>query len=232
MNTLFVTASGTDVGKTYVTCRLLRSLLSSGCRCHALKPIVTGFDAAHLAQSDSGALLAALGEEITTAAVERVSPWRFAAPLSPDMAAAREGRSLPFGALLDFCRASAAKHEVTLIEGIGGVMVPLDARHTVLDWIAALGAPALLVTGSYVGTLSHTLTATSALAARGVDIAGVVVSETPGSAASLTETVDTLRRFLPERDIVGLARHAPDDAEDFHLNFRVRKEPERPGGTR
>ena len=66
---------------------------------------------------------------------------------------------------------------MTLIEGIGGVMAPLDARHTVLDWIAALGAPALLVVGSYLGTLSHSLTAAAALRQRGVALLGVVVSE-------------------------------------------------------
>ena len=79
-----------------------------------------------------------------------MSPWRFAAPLSPDMAASRERRSIPFDALVAHCRAASERRGVTLIEGIGGVMTPLDAEHTVLDWIAALGAPALLVVGSYL----------------------------------------------------------------------------------
>jgi dethiobiotin synthetase len=213
MSTVFVTASGTDVGKTYVTCRLLRALVAAGHRCRALKPVVTGFDPAQTAGSDTGLLLEALGEELTPAGIKRASPWRFRAPLSPDMAAAREGRSVPFDRLLSFCRTSAADADITLIEGIGGVMVPLDGRHTVIDWIAALGGPALLVTASYVGTLSHTLTAAGALAARGIDLAGIVVSETPDSAASMTETVDTLARFLPEPEILALTRHAPEGAE-------------------
>ena len=64
-----------------------------------------------------------------------------------------------------------------LIEGIGGVMVPLDDRRTVLDWMSLLRIPVVLVAGSYVGTISHTLTALEVLARRNLDIAAVVVSE-------------------------------------------------------
>jgi dethiobiotin synthetase len=85
---------------------------------------------------------------------------------------------------------------VTLIEGIGGVMVPLDAEHTVLDWIAALAAPALLVVGSYLGTLSQSLTAAAALRQRGITIAGVVVSESAEQPGPAAETAATLARFL------------------------------------
>ena len=72
-----------------------------------------------------------------------------------------------------------------LIEGVGGIMVPLDERHTVLDWMSALRLPVLLVAGSYLGTISHTLTALHVLAQRNLDIAAVVVSESavPGRAA-------------------------------------------------
>src|SRR3546814_8137834 len=79
-----------------------------------------------------------------------MSPWRFRAPLSPDMAAAREGRTVPFDDLVDHCRDRlAAAAGPLLIEGVGGAMVPLDECHTVLDWMAALALPALLVSGTY-----------------------------------------------------------------------------------
>ena len=64
-----------------------------------------------------------------------------------------------------------------LVEGVGGAMVPLDAEHTVRDWIAALKHPALLIAGSYLGTISHTLTAAEALLSRGVAIAAIVINE-------------------------------------------------------
>jgi dethiobiotin synthetase len=113
------------------------------------------------------------------------------------MAALREGRAIPFAELVDFCKPpAAARADLTLIEGVGGVMVPLDATHTVLDWIAALGAPAVLVAGSYLGTLSHTLTAVSVLEARGCEIAAVVVAESPEQPVPSEETARIIERFL------------------------------------
>jgi len=205
MSTLFVTATGTDVGKTFVTTRLIAELRAARRSVQALKPVASGFDAADVSASDTGVLLDALGLPATPANLDAVSPWRFAAPLSPDMAAARERRAIPFAELVEFCRVPRAA-DVTLIEGIGGVMVPLDAEHTVLDWIAALGAPALLVAGSYLGTLSHTLTAVATLRARGCALAAVIVSESVAQPVPLEETVAALRRFVRPVEVAALAR--------------------------
>jgi dethiobiotin synthetase len=211
MSALFVTASGTDVGKTFVMRRLIEELEAAGHRVRALKPVASGFDPSDAAASDTGELLRALGQPLDAAHLDAVSPWRFAAPLSPDMAAAREGRSVPFDAVVEFCRRGSDAH-VTLIEGIGGVMVPLDDRHTVLDWVVALGAPVLLVVGSYLGTLSHSLTAAAALHGRGVRIAGVVVSESPLQPAPAEETAEVLARFLPNVPLRTLPRDTRVDA--------------------
>ena len=192
MSTLFVTATGTEIGKTLVAAALCHELRAAGRRVRALKPVLSGYDLATLAESDPGLLLASLGEAVTEEAVAEITPWRFAAPLSPDMAAAREGRRLDLGKILDFCR--AAEGDPLLIEGIGGAMVPLDERHTVLDWIAELGAPALVVAGSYLGTISHTLTTLAAIRGRGVPIAGLVISESPESPVPLAETAETINR--------------------------------------
>jgi dethiobiotin synthetase len=195
---LFVTSSGTGVGKTYATCALARALAAEGRDVRVLKPVISGFTAENLEESDSVQILRALGQEPTDAVVAAISPWRFEAPLSPDMAAAREGRRVSFDDLVRFCRDEVMGHSGdTLIEGVGGVMVPLDETRTVLDWIAALELPALLVVGSYLGTLSHTLTAVQALRAHGCAIAGVVVSESEDQPVPLAETVATLKRFEP-----------------------------------
>jgi dethiobiotin synthetase len=206
MTTVFVTASGTGVGKTFVTCRLVGELAAAGRTVRALKPVASGFDAASPEGSDSYLLLQAQGLPVTPQNLDTVSPWRFAAPLSPDMAAAREGRSIPFDALVAHCRAMSEHDGITLIEGVGGVMVPLDAKHTVLDWIAALGAPALLVVGSYLGTLSHSLTAAAALHQRGVPLLGVVISESEEQPVPAEETAATLARFVTGAPIRVLTR--------------------------
>ena len=136
-----------------------------------------------------------------------IAPWRFAAPLSPDMAATREGRSIDFGDLVAFTRRSAgADSFTTLIEGVGGVMVPLDARHTVRDWIVASGLPCVLVAGSYLGSLSHTLTALEALAKVGAGVTAIAVNETPDSPVALAATVESLSRHVAGIPLVTIAR--------------------------
>jgi dethiobiotin synthetase len=218
MSAVFVSATGTDVGKTFVTCSLIAHLRTRGVTVEAIKPVLSGFDPAALPASDPGLLLAALGREVTMAEAERISPWRFAAPLSPDMAAAREGRVIDFAAVTGFCeKAMAACRGHLLIEGIGGIMVPLDARHTVLDLISELRLPLLLVAGSYVGTISHTLTALHVIARRNLDIAAIVVSESKVSTASLDDTVGAIARFSDPIDVVGIPRLA--DAAGNHPAF-------------
>lgn len=196
MSGVFITATGTEVGKTFVAAGLVRALRRAGRRVEALKPVVSGFDPASAAGSDPGVLLDALGRAVTPATVAEIAPWRFRAPLSPDMAARLEGRMVDVDALIGFCRARLAAFDgVVVVEGVGGVMVPLHERRTVLDWITALDMPAVLVCGSYLGAISHTLCALDVLLRHGVAVAALVVSETPGSSVALPDTVATLARF-------------------------------------
>jgi dethiobiotin synthetase len=213
MTALFVTATGTDIGKTFVTAGLIRHLRTAGRPVDAIKPVVSGFDPSAMDGSDPAALAAALGRASTSAEIARISPWRFAAPLAPDEAARRENRAIDFQELVAFCRgAMAARRGVLLIEGIGGVMVPLDEHRTVLDLMSVLRIPVLLVTGSYVGTISHTLTALEVLARRNLDIAAIVVSESEKSAATLDDTVTAIARFADALPLVRLPRLPGTDA--------------------
>ena len=202
MTGYFVTATGTDIGKTYVTAGLVKALSAK-----AIKPIVSGFDGG----GDAAALLEAMGEAPTLENIARMSPWRFAAPLSPDMAAARENRSIDFAELVTFTRQSV-KDGLVFVEGVGGVMVPLTATHTTLDWMAEVKLPLILVTGSYLGTLSHTLTAVDTVSRRGLKIALVVVNESAESPVSLAETRDVIVRHTGLA-CVTLARGVSDFSE-------------------
>lgn len=223
MTSYFVTATGTDIGKTFVTAGIIRHLREQRQKVAALKPIVSGFDLATAALSDPGILLAALDEPIVPETLDRVSPWRFAAPLSPDMAAAREGRAIDFDILLRVCREGmAAANGPLFIEGVGGVMVPLDGRHTVLDWMVEMALPLIVVTGSYLGTISHTLTTLDVLARRGLRVAALVVNESPTD-IPLTETMDAIERFAPGIPMSGLTRHKRpvDGAAEFAELWRM-----------
>ncbi len=208
MPAVFVTSSGTDIGKTFVTAGLIRHCRASSIAVAAIKPVVSGFDVDAPAGSDPAVLLEALGRPVNPDEIARISPWRFKAAVAPDLAAKREGRSVDFTALIDFCQRAMRKDELLLIEGVGGVMVPIDDRHTVLDWIAALRVPSIVVVGSYLGTISHTLTAINVITQRNLTTAAIVVSETPGSVVSLQETVASINRFGDLIDVIPLPRLA------------------------
>ena len=211
MSAYFVTATGTDIGKTFITAGLVRHLRVRGEEATALKPVISGIDDKNFRESDSAKLLDAMGEEATIENIARISPWRYAAPLSPDMASLRERRPIDFTALVDFSRRAIAAHQGTLlIEGVGGVMVPLDLHYTVLDWITALKIPVVLVAGSYLGALSHTLTAMEVLRRVGVAPAALVVNESEGSTVTMAETVESLGWFAQGSPVVEISRNQSD----------------------
>lgn len=206
MSALVVTGSGTEIGKTFVACALIRALRAQGRAADALKPVVTGFDDRAPEGSDPALLLDALGEAVTAETLARVSPWRFAAPLAANLAAEAEGRTLAFQDIADLCRARIAQTSgLLVIEGAGGVMAPTDAAATFLDLIAALAAPALLVTGSYLGSISHTLTALATLEGASA-VAGVVVNESTDSSVDFEATVKTLAGLRPDVAFIPVRR--------------------------
>lgn len=225
MGAHFITGTGTDIGKTWLACSLLRHWRGEGLSVTAIKPVLSGFDVLRPQASDAGALLEALGRTVDQAGLDSIAPWRFAAPLSPDIAAAQEGRTVDFDQLLAFTRLclppkmppghadqAGADSRRTLVEGVGGVMAPLDAMHTVRDWIAASGLPCVLVAGSYLGSLSHALTALESLRKVGAGVTAIVVNETPGSTVTLDATLESLSRHAQGIPLLAIGRAAPQDA--------------------
>lgn len=215
MTGFFITASGTDVGKTFVATGLVRHYIKQGVQAHAVKPVLSGFDTEALAECDSGRLLAAGGGDVTLENIEAITPWRFAAPLSPDMAARREDRTIDFEALVKFSHEATNHAGPVFIEGVGGVMVPLTETQTVLDWMKALALPTILVTGSYLGAISHALTAFDSLRRRTLSIAAIVVSESKDSTVPLEDTASTIAHFTARTPCVTLARAAHEHASAF-----------------
>jgi len=219
VSAVFITGTGTEVGKTFVAAGLIRYFRGLGQPVAALKPLVSGFDPAAPSGSDPAILLEALGREVKPEELKRVSPWRFRAPLSPDMAARAENRAIDLQAVVDFCRSAIAGNDGTLlIEGIGGIMVPLDARHTVLDLMSLLNLPLILVAGSYLGTLSHVLSAQDVILRHALALRAIVVSETEGAPAPLDATLATLANFA-KAPLLGLRRQVPARQSDAVFQY-------------
>ena len=168
MRTLFVTGTGTGVGKTVLSAALAELWRAEGRKVAAVKPVETGCAPE---PADAMALARACGRpKLATAP----GLYRARQPLAP-WAATLAGEPAPPSVerLAAACRAAAADAELLLVEGAGGVLVPLDARHDIVELAAALRAPALLVARDGLGVLSHTLTAVEALQRREVPLLAV-----------------------------------------------------------
>ena len=209
--TVFIAGAGTEIGKTYVTAALTRRLREGARRVRALKPLASGvpaFSDPAFHRSDTARLLTAQGVAVTWEAVEACSPWRFAAALAPDRAAALEGCQLDLATLVAWCRARIAEAEDRLlIEGVGGLMSPITPDATGLDWLKALDVPVLLVTGSYLGAISHALTAVETLRLHAVPLLGIVVSQSPDAPDELGPVASAIRRRV-DAPVHGIERDA------------------------
>jgi dethiobiotin synthetase len=213
MRGFFITGVGTGVGKTYVTRYLVHQLTAMDLRVSAIKPVVSGYSPDD-PESDPALILRSLGRSPTAKAIAAISPWRFAAPLSPHLAAQRENRTVDLKEVVAFCRESENQEfDYRLVEGVGGILSPITPKATCLEWIVTLKDPVILVTGTYLGAISHTLSALYVLQDSGVEIRGVIVSESAES-AGLEDTVESLHQFggrhLP---LLALDRLACDPTE-------------------
>ncbi|MBI1238119.1 MAG: dethiobiotin synthase [Alphaproteobacteria bacterium] len=211
-----VSATGTELGKTFVSRVLLHQARAKGINLRAIKPVASGVAPGAEGESDPGLLAAAMGHTVKHESLVAISPWMFEAPVSPDRAAARVGRRITLTEMVVFCRRSAEREAGSLlIEGAGGIMSPLCADALNVDLFAALECPVVLVAGSYLGTISHTLTALAALAARGIPAAGVVVSQSVSEPMPFAETIETLAPHCAPTPVFALPRineigRAPD----------------------
>lgn len=195
MSAFFITAVGTEIGKTLLTTGLAWQLRQTGQKVLAIKPFITGFTEKDLALSDIGQLLAACDLPVTMQEAQKISPWRYERPVSPHIAAAHHSPAIQD--IEAFCKQACEVSAITLIEGAGGVMTPLVQGYTQLDLMQALRKPVILVSGNYLGAISHTLTALEALKARGVSVQAVVISESENTGASLQETKDAILAHAP-----------------------------------
>jgi len=193
MKKFFITSSGTDIGKTFVTAALAYQLKQLGHSVSAYKPIMTGFEDGK--SNDAAAILEAQGISKSHKNIIANSPWRFKLAASPDIAAAAENEKIKFIDVVNFCNKAAQKTEFTLFEGVGGVMTPLNEEKTILDLIVHLKYNVLLVVGSHIGSISHTLTAYNALRGKGVNNITIIISESAKSPNSLEQTANTIANF-------------------------------------
>lgn len=198
----FVTGTDTGVGKTVVTAGLTGWLRENGIDARAIKPAQTGAP-----EDDDAAVVAAAagGEPEASTCLRRLGP-----ALAPRVAAELEEATLEYDELLADCRAEIESTAFPIVEGIGGLRVPLAGETEVLDLAADLGLPAIVVARSGLGTLNHTALTAAALRSRGVSVPLVVLNEYEGASVAERTNPAELRRMLD----VPIATLAPFDTDD------------------
>jgi dethiobiotin synthetase len=215
---LFVTGTDTGVGKTTVSCALLAAARGRGLVAAGLKPIESGCaraDDGSLVPADALALAsAAAGEAVLEPPASNL--YRFAAPLAPTVAAEREGGRVELGPILAAVeRARALAPDLLLVEGAGGLLVPLADDLLIADLAVALAAPLLVVARDSLGTINHTLLTIESATRRGLRVAGVVLSSTDGQ----TEPDEAERNadeisFRARVPVLGRLPYLPDVSDE------------------
>ncbi len=191
MHGLFITATDTGAGKTFVTAGIARQWRREGREFRVCKPVATGAD------NGVGADTRLLAEASGDADLRAITPYAFAEPAAPPVAARREGVSLCLADLVDAVRRRAEEGKAVLVEGVGGLLCPLTERETVADLTVELALPLLVVARRSLGTLNHTLLTVEAAQRRGLHVAGLVVTATTPVRGVAEETaVEELRHRL------------------------------------
>ncbi len=195
---LFVTGTGTDVGKTVVAAAICAALHARGERVVAFKPVVSGTQERSDPDwpADHELLAAATGDDPAN-----VSPAVFAAPLSPHLAAELAGAPLDPALLRGAFDARAAEAETIVVEGVGGLLVPLARDYLVRDLAVDLALPLVVAASPGLGTINHTLLTLAAARAAGLTVAGVVLTPWPDAPTAMHEDNRATIAQLGEVDV-------------------------------
>ena len=189
----FITGTDTGVGKTFVACGIAAALRARGLRVGVMKPVETGCGPAGARRpADANALRHAAGSALD---LGRICPWQLQAPLAPDVAARLEGDRVDPARIVSIYQEIERAHDITLVEGAGGLLVPIDGRYTMADLARDLALPLLVVVDSKLGAISHTLLTLEAAAARGLTVIGYILNRAaPDDDAATVTNADLLAR--------------------------------------
>lgn len=206
---LFVTATDTGVGKTFVSCALLRAAARRGMRVAVMKPCETGDG------DDGDRLLRAAGRPLDPALVR---PYRFHLPASPEAAAAAEGGTVDVERIVEAHDRLAADADFILVEGAGGLLVPLAPGVLMADLAARLGLPLAIVARPSLGTVNHTLLTIEAARRRQLTVAGVIFSRAVESAGADEATNPYAIAHYGKTHVLGALPHLPATADDAAID--------------
>lgn len=191
----FITGTDTGVGKTLVACGLAAAFRDSGFKVGVMKPAESGCrnEKGHLVPQDATFLKAAAGSDQS---IERICPYRLGVPVAPSVAAAHAGVRIRPDFLVRLCRDMGAAHDLMLVEGAGGIMVPLVADYTYADLARELGLAVLVVVGNRLGAINHAVLSIEHGTCLGLNVCGYILNEVGSDRTPATATnAETLQEM-------------------------------------
>ncbi|HEY6837696.1 MAG TPA: dethiobiotin synthase [Geobacteraceae bacterium] len=203
---IFITGTDTGIGKTVVAATLARVLKLRGVRVGVIKPVTSGcVERDGILISEDAELLRWAADE--TAPMADVAPYLLKDPLAPSVAASRDGVRIDFGRIREACEHVATDHDFVIVEGAGGLMVPLAGGLTVADLILHLGLPALIVARPNLGTINHTLLTTFTARQLGIDVRGIIINNYPAQPDQAEEYAPHMIDSLAGAPLLGVFPH-------------------------
>ena len=197
----FVASTGTDLGKTYVSKNLIRIFKKKKISIKPYKPIISGVNKKNIFKSDSALLLKELNFSISTKDIMHISPWTFKEPLAPTLAAKKERKNIKYTTIIKWFNneLKSLKNDFALIEGVGGLMVPIGKKKTFIDFICEFNIPIILVVGNYLGTISHTLSLIKTIELADLNVINIVINEGIEKKIKINDTESLLRENLEKK---------------------------------
>jgi dethiobiotin synthetase len=222
---IFITGTDTGVGKTFFACGLAALLKASGYRVGVMKPVETGCDRGDgkLTPQDALALKEASGCQMP---LENICPYQLREPLAPGVAAEREDTRIDIDRLMVIYNEIRATHDVTLVEGAGGLLVPLLPSYTFADFACVLKIPIIVIAANRLGVINHLLLTLEHASCRGLRVLGYVLNQLE---AQLSVAAETNRETLFTMTAVPCAaelpyledRVVPIELFEDRLDFRI-----------
>jgi dethiobiotin synthetase len=184
---LFITGTDTGVGKTFFACGLAALLKEYGYRVGVMKPAETGCDKGEgkLMPQDAAALKEASACELP---LETICPYQFREPLAPSVAAEREGVRIDIDRLIDIYGEISAAHDVTIVEGAGGLLVPVLPSYTYADFAKVLKLPLIVIAANKLGMINHLLLTLEHANCKGLSVLGYVLNQIENQPSLAAET--------------------------------------------
>jgi dethiobiotin synthetase len=223
---IFITGTDTGVGKTTVSCALLRKYVAAGWRAVGMKPVAAGGGE----DNDDLVALAAAGN--VDASLSARCPYAFADAIAPHLAARAAGVAIDLHRIQRSYQELSARADHVVVEGAGGALAPLSDRIDMLDIARALALPVLMVVGLRLGCLNHALLTSLAIRARGLKLVGWIANSIDPAMVCQDENVSTLERQLSVPRIASIRwghADAPEwssiDAIEARANFSSRRHP-------